>query len=280
MPVIQFGSKMKSPYLEQWRPEPGTLVSISLLSLNPIGTQSHWVDLSEVQIRDRCQCVEGFCCKAFGPAWLTYFFPIWVYDKPGSVEGTFFIFGATATQYRNLINLAQAGDLLHFDIQVQCNQQGAGIQTSFTIMPNSTLRKSMPEDMIAKIQGSVDTFYQEEDKLCRPMTAEAYNSMLQKVNYDFHASLPLIKKQFTPAQPGFYPNGVPGATPPAPVPPALGPFAPRSVPETVIPYPIPPYPTPPAPGSMQDVEVTQIPPKPTAPTVGPMTAEELQSMLS
>ncbi len=29
MPLIQFGSKMKSPYLEQWRPEPGTLTTIS-----------------------------------------------------------------------------------------------------------------------------------------------------------------------------------------------------------------------------------------------------------
>ncbi len=289
MPVLQFGSKMKSPYLEQWRPEPGTLTTISLLSLNPIGTRSHWVDVPELSIKDRCQCVEGFCCKAFGQAWLTYFFPIWVYDNPGSVEGTFFTFAATPTQYRNIVNLAKAGDLLTFDVQVQVVQQGTGYQTSYTLMPNSTLRSSMSEEMKAKIKESIDVFYKEEEKLCRSMTAESYNSLLQKVNYDFHSGLPLIKKTGSPTQnPGFFPGGIPGA-PPQPPNPGY-PQAPQaSIPNVT-------------PTTQTAVEVPQIPPKevtspevpsqPQAPHVtesnlvtppsrpAPVTPEEIQSMLS
>ncbi len=246
MPVIPFGSKMKSPFLEQWRPEPGTLTTISILSLDPIGTRSHWVDLPEISVKDRCKCVESFCCKAFGPSWITYYFPIWVYDKTGLVGGTFFIFAVTPSQYHSIVNLAQAGDLLTFDLQVHTVKQGTGYQSSYTLMPNSTLRASMPEEMKVALTASIADFYKEEEKLCRSMTEESYTSMLQKVRYDFASGLPIIKKS-PPAQPN-----------------------PGSFQKPLTPVPAP-------------VEVTQLPAPPVNNVGGSskaITPEELQSMLT
>ncbi len=306
MPVIEFGTKMKSPFLEQWRPEPGTLTVISLLRLNPIGTRSHWVDLPEISMKDRCECVEGVCCQAFKQAWLTYYFPIWVYDTPSSVEGSFYILAATATQYRNLINLAQAGDLMHFDVQVQCTQQGTGIQVIFSVIAHSPLRESMNDEMKAKLEASVMGFYSSEKTLCRPMTVEAYNQLLMQVNYDFRSGLPLIRKENNSSNAGFYPQGVPGVPqyPQVPtqvlqtaqqIPNQIAPPAPQVPAAPVMPQqPVPPVQ--PAP-QVQAPPVTAAPPIPTAPQetvpppvpaapVGPqptstnkVSPEELASML-
>lgn len=197
MPRMTFGTQMKSSSMEQWRPTPGSISTISILSLDPLGTRSHWVDVPEIGIRDRCQCVEGVCCKAFSSAFLTYWFPIFVYNAPGSTEGQFYAWGVTSTQYRNLVTIAQAGNLLEFDIQVQAVQQGQGVQLTFTLMPNSRLRSLMSEDVKQKLAQSVEMFYTQEATLCRPMTAQAYNQLLMSVNYDFNSGLPLPKKEAT-----------------------------------------------------------------------------------
>lgn len=229
MPRMQFGQTMKSSFLESWRPAPGSINTISLLSLDPIATRSHWVDMEAQGIRDRCQCVEGVCCKAFGAAYLTYYFPIFVYNNPGSPEGTFYAWGISGSMYQKLIPLAQAGDLLKFDIQVQAVQQGQGVQTSFTLMPNSQLRSLMAPETLAMLKESVDAFYQSEDKLCKPMTEASYNQLLMAVGYDFKSGLPLPRPQANqPAQLGFYGAGNvnPGMMPSQPAyPTAPQPFA-------------------------------------------------------
>lgn len=208
MPVMNFGETMKGSYMETWRPAPGSINVISILSLNPIGTKSHWVDAGGV--KDRCQCVDGICCKAFGPSYLTYYFPIIVYKAMGSTEGTLYAWGVTTTQYKTLCSLAAAGNLLEFDVQVQAVQQGQGVQTSFTLMPSSRLRDLMNDSQKADLENFVADFYKSESVLCRPMTPEAYNQLLISVNYDFKSGLPLPKPQQmqTPAA-GYYPNGIP-----------------------------------------------------------------------
>lgn len=207
MPVMNFGETMKGSYMETWRPTPGSINVISILSLNPIGTKSHWVDAGGV--KDRCQCVDGICCKAFGPSYLTYYFPIIVYKAMGSTEGTLYAWGVTTTQYKTLCSLAAAGNLLEYDIQVQAVQQGQGVQTSFTLMPSSRLRDLMNENQQNELKAFVDDFYKSENVLCRPMTSEAYNQLLMSVNYDFKSGLPLPKPQQMQTPAGYYPNGIP-----------------------------------------------------------------------
>jgi hypothetical protein len=302
--------------MEQWRPAAGTLAVVSILDLRSIATRSHWVDLQDLGVRDRCQCVDGVCCKAFGMPYVTYYFPIWVYDSPGSVEGGFFVWGVTPTQYKNLINVAQAGNLLQFDLQVQVTQQGQGLQTSFTIMPSSQLRSMMGEEMKADLDKSVKGFFESESQLCKPMTEAGYSQLLMQAGYDFQSGLPLPKRQ--QAQMGFYPQGIPqsgygyqpqqlGYTPsqtpqmPAPQAPSSPPPAFQQGSSQVVEASVEVVPTPaqnagPVQGQPQQaVPAPQTQPQPTppvqqyqpatqgevnsAPPTSPITPEELQSML-
>lgn len=251
MPVMNFGETMKGSYMETWRPAPGSINVISVLSLNPIGTKSHWVDAGGV--KDRCQCVDGICCKAFGSSYLTYYFPIIVYKAMGSTEGTLYAWGVTTTQYKTLCSLAAAGNLLEYDIQVQAVQQGQGVQTSFTLMPSSRLRDLMNENQQNELKAFVDDFYKSESVLCRPMTPEAYNQLLMSVNYDFKSGLPLPKPQQMQAPAaGYYPNGIPQMGAPmgnqmalgAPVAPAPMGQQPMQMAQQAIPAPQQPVPQP------------------------------------
>ncbi len=131
----------------------------------------------------------------------------------------------------------------------------------------------MNEELKAKMKVTIDAFYQSEEKLCRSMTAESYKAMLQKVNYDFHSVLPIIKKDIA-TQSGFYPSGIPGAAqnPGAfqyPQVPNTFPQVPGSATGQASPKIVPQV------SQNTGVEVTQIPPQTVPEKVVPQTATEV-----
>lgn len=188
MPVLNFGEKLSSVYLERFNPPDGQPVKVSLLALQTIATECHWLDFPAHGVRGMYQCVHGVCCQAFGNRNQNYHVPVFVYSSVSPIDGTLMDWSMPQTVYRNVCDLASRYNLLDYDLEVRKERKGNTnySTTTVTIVPDVKLRSQMSDDLKAKLKADVEAYFSVgESSMLTPMTEQEYVRILTEMGYDF-----------------------------------------------------------------------------------------------
>ena len=188
MPVLNFGEKLSSVYLERFNPPDGQPVKVSLLALQTIATECHWLDFPAHGVRGMYQCVHGVCCQAFGNRNQNYHVPVFVYSSVSPIDGTLMDWSMPQTVYRNVCDLASRYNLLDYDLEVRKERKGNTnySTTTVTIVPDVKLRSQMSDDLKAKLKADVEAYFSVgESSMLTPMTEQEYARILAEMGYDF-----------------------------------------------------------------------------------------------
>lgn len=189
MAILNFGDHLPPVYLERFNPPENQAVRISVLSLQVVGVESHWVDLPTLGIKGMYRCTGGVCCSsgAFGRRSQYYHLPVYVYNNPNvSAEGQLMDWSLTKTVYDSLVQTAQVSNLLEYDLSVIKTVQGQGTRTNFTIVPEIKMRAYWTPEQAQKINESVQMFFQiAESTLVQEANDQIYMDMLTQAGYNF-----------------------------------------------------------------------------------------------
>lgn len=189
MAILNFGDHLPPVYLERFNPPENQVVRISLLALQSVGVESHWVDLPTLGIKGMYRCTGGVCCSsgAFGRRSQYYHVPVYVYNNPQqSAEGQLMDWSLTKTIYDTLVSLAQRYNLMEYDLDVVKTVQGQGTRTNFTIVPDVKMRAYWTPEQQQKIPESVQMFFQVADTtLVQEANDQIYMEMLTQAGFNF-----------------------------------------------------------------------------------------------
>lgn len=194
MPIINFGDKLKSVYLQRVTLKPGVVVRALILSFDKaLAVQFHYLKFDNYT--GSFQCNGDVCCKAFGVPQQKYYLPVWVYKNPQvSAEGEIQALQLTPRQYDEMVQLkdlyAKSGsNLAAFDFQITCVERGRGVDPTFSPIPGASLVTYLPAEVQKKIQESLSAFYElGEQTLVTPMDLQKWYKLIE----DTHTALPRL----------------------------------------------------------------------------------------
>lgn len=190
MPILNFGEKLPSVYLEKFNPPENVATRVSILALQAIGVEAHWLDYEHAGYKGLYKCCGGICCKAFGTRSQMYHVPVYVYTNPTqNAQGQLMDWSMTKTVYNMICDYAQRYNLLEWDLDVVKTRQGQGTRTNMTIVPDVKMRAYWTPEQKATVDESVRVFYQiGETTLAQDCDENKYMQILTELGYDFQTN--------------------------------------------------------------------------------------------
>lgn len=184
MPIIKFGEKLRTPYLERFSPQDNIEYRLAILEFDPIiGVIFHYLD--ENDYKGSFQCIQGVCCEVNGVPQMRYFLPVWVYKGLNTYEGELKVLQITKYQYENFSKLAGDFDLRSVDWKVMTQRKGRGKDTSIQAIPGNMWLASAPEDYLAQVSESLQVYFaMAEQTLIRPMNEEDWYKCIRDIGID------------------------------------------------------------------------------------------------